>query len=63
MSPFERFGTVLTRVATLPSIGRTRLEDSRRFAAHGGPVDELASRVAEAAARLESVAARLEARL
>ena len=63
MSPFERFGSTLLRIAVATNVIRTRGEDAVRLDAHGGPVGELVARVEVASARLEQVATRLEAQV
>lgn len=57
MSPQERFASVLNRLATTPSIIRTRREDEQRAELMAADFDV---RVEAAVVRLEKVASELE---
>lgn len=60
MNAYARLSETLTRLATVPSITRTRREDALRYELHGGVNGELTARVEATLARVEKQLAQLE---
>ena len=60
MNVHARFFETVTRLATVPSIVRTRHEDAIRFEVNGGANGELLARVESALVRVERQLAKVE---
>lgn len=63
MSPLERFGRALERLAIATNLIRTKSEDAIRYEIHGGSVEDYFARTKDAALRFEKAAERLWAQV